>query len=109
MNHYVTKLADAGTMFEAKEFAGKFSIDGLASCAFGVDAGSFEGENSEFLYHGKNVFATENFKPMTLLVMIFLPNIVKKAAAKLGLVDAFSSFQGNKHAKFLMEDLDKMT
>ena len=108
MNHYVTALADAGTMFETKEFAGKFSIDGLASCAFGVDAGSFDGENSEFLYHGKNVFATENFRPMTLLVMLFLPNIVKKAAAKLGYAEAFSSFQGNKHAKFLMEVLEEV-
>ena len=108
MNKYVSTLAEEGTMFEAKEFAGKFSIDGLASCAFGVEAGSFDGENSEFLYHGKNVFATENFTGTTLLVQIFTPNIVKKAAAKLGFPEAFASFFGNKHGKFLMEVLEEV-
>ena len=55
-------------MFEAKELAGKFSIDGLASCAFGVEAGSFDGEDSTFLRHMKGVF---NFEKGFIVKIIY--------------------------------------
>ena len=49
MNTYVSKLAEENVEFEAKELTGKYSLDGLASCAFGVETGSFDDDNSEFL------------------------------------------------------------
>ena len=49
MNSYVSKFAESNEMFETKDLAGKFSVDGLASCAFGVETGSFEDGTSEFL------------------------------------------------------------
>ena len=36
-----SKNAEAGIEFELKEVFGKFSMDTIASCAFGVDAQSF--------------------------------------------------------------------
>ena len=51
MNGYVSKLANSDTMFETKDLAGKFSLEALASCAFGVDTGSLENKDSEFLLY----------------------------------------------------------
>ena len=49
MNEHVSNLARSGDAFETKDLAGKFSLDGLASCAFGVENGSFDEKESEFL------------------------------------------------------------
>ncbi len=49
--------ADSGEYFEAKVECGKFSMDSIASCAFGVDARSFEdGEESPFIRNGNAIF-----------------------------------------------------
>ena len=80
MNAYVSEFADSNKIFETKELTGKFSLDGLASCAFGVETGSFKGKESEFLRHCKGIFSFENILPK-MLVTIFTPNIIKKVAA----------------------------
>ena len=105
---YVAKLAESQTEFETKELAGKFSIDGIASCAFGVDSGSFDDEKSEFLYHGKEVFNFEN--PWIIIKFIFstiTPNVIKKTAAKMGLVNMFSYPFANEHSLFLMHIVEE--
>ena len=106
MNVYVSKLAEATTVFETKEITGKFSIDGLASCVFGVDSGSFDGDNSEFLYHGKKVFATDGiiFK---LMLCVFTPNLLKKVVSKLGFTNVLSHPLSNPHSKFLIEVVEQ--
>merc|ERR1711892_1171465 len=42
--------------FELKDVFGKFSLDALASSAFGVDAESFTNPNSKFVEHAKESF-----------------------------------------------------
>ncbi len=54
---------------ELKSLLGKFSMDTIASCAFGVDAKSFDVAESDFVHHAKNVF---RFKPKDILKVIFL-------------------------------------
>lgn len=46
MTDYITNLAENQTTFEAKNLIGKFSMDGLASCAFEVETGSFNNDDS---------------------------------------------------------------
>ena len=42
--------------FELKEMLGKYSMDTIASCAFGVDAQSFQSKDSQFVKHANNFF-----------------------------------------------------
>ena len=50
------KCADKKEDFELKEILGKYSMETLASCAFGVDAQSFSTENSQFVANAKSMF-----------------------------------------------------
>ena len=50
------KFANDGTNFEAKLLLGKFSMDTIASCAFGVDAKVYDDEASVFMQHSTALF-----------------------------------------------------
>ena len=101
MNSHVSKLAESNEMFEAKDLAGKFSLDGLASCAFGVETGSFDEKDSEFMLHIKEMFNIKGSFMLLMVLAIFTPNFIKKIAAKLGIF-VFSRINANEDTKFLM-------
>jgi len=63
--------AKAGEEFELKESFGKYSLDALASCAFGVDGQSFTNDKSVFV---KN--AAEIFNQGGMLMLAFLINLI---------------------------------
>ena len=50
------KQVKAGDSFELKEQFGKFSIDAIASCAFGVDSNAFATDVSPFVENARMVF-----------------------------------------------------
>merc|ERR1712079_452597 len=102
MHTHVSKFAESGEEFETKTLMGKFSLDGLATCAFGVEAGSFDDEEGEFLLHAKNVFKLEKSLILKMILSMTCPTIVKKAAASLGWEKIFSWPFANEHSKFLM-------
>ena len=58
--------------FELRQLLGKYSMDTIASCAFGVNAQSFTDENSKFAQYAKNIL-TLDFKQMLKMVIAFLP------------------------------------
>ena len=60
--------AKAGNEFEAKSVFGKFSIDALASSAFGVNAESFKNEDSVFVKHAARIFKTKALDMLALAV-----------------------------------------
>lgn len=107
MNEYVSKLADSGSIFETRELTGKYSIDGIATCAFGVDASSFDEKESEFLIHAKAVFGPENINMWRFLLSMIVPNAVKKTAATLGFDKVFSHPFLNKNSKFLLQVVEQ--
>ena len=53
---YIGKEADKDVDFELKEMLGKFSMDTIASCAFGVDAQAFRNDKSKFVEYAANLF-----------------------------------------------------
>jgi len=57
LNEFV-KLSESKEEFELKSVFGKFSIDALASAAFGVDAESFTNKKSLFVKHAEAIFNT---------------------------------------------------
>ena len=70
------RKANAGEEFELKETFGKFSLDALASCAFAMDAQSFEDKNSVFVKHSARIFLNtrmDNF----LMFLRFMPGVPK--------------------------------
>jgi len=47
---------DRGQEVDLKDCFSRFSMDSLASCAFGVESGAFTDNESEFVQHAKNIF-----------------------------------------------------
>ena len=63
--------AEAGEMIELKDVCGKFSMDSIASCAFGVDAESFTSRESQFVQNASRIFTTtrlDAFKNSLLMI-----------------------------------------
>nr|APH81390.1 cytochrome P450 CYP3026B2 [Tigriopus kingsejongensis] len=70
----IQKAVDSQQPIDTKDVFSKFSMDTIATCAFGVDAGSFEEDNSEFLQHARKIFinsALDNLK----MVASFTPGL----------------------------------
>ena len=66
------KKAEAGEEFELKDVFGKFSLDALASSAFGVNGESFTNDKSVFVKHAKRVFQTK-FMDIIHIILRMLP------------------------------------
>ena len=52
------ELAEKNEEFELKEVLGKYSMDTIASCAFGVDSQAFTNKESKFVEYAANLFQT---------------------------------------------------
>ena len=65
-------FASTNEDFELRTLYGKYSMDTIASCAFGVNAQSFENENSPFAMYAKNIL-TLDFKQMMKMLIAFFP------------------------------------
>ena len=74
---FIGKSADAGEAFEAKEILGKYSMDTIALCAFGVDAQSFDNTNSLFTTYASNVFSGGGMARMFKFFLLFIPGGMK--------------------------------
>ena len=69
------KKAEGKTEFETKEVFGKFSLDALASCAFGIDGQSFEDPNAPFVKHAQDIFAQG--ADTILVILKFIPGVAQ--------------------------------
>ena len=83
-NHIKEKMNES---IELTDLSGKFSMDALASCAFGVDSESFtnSSEDSEFVKQHKVLFKFGPKAIMNFILMIFAPTFVRKLLKPLGL------------------------
>ena len=91
---------DNGEEIELREMLGKFSMDTIASCAFGVDAHSFEKQETNFVKNASSVFrrsASEGLKfflalmPGGKLIMKYLNMSVFKIKETLYFYDVVKS------------------
>lgn len=61
-----------------KEQFGKYTMDVIASTAFGAKVNSFENENNEFLVNGQKILNTNNAKQMfKMFLSLLLPKVAK--------------------------------
>ena len=87
MESYIKDHTKSDEDIELKEIMGKFSMDALASCAFGVDSGTFANQNSEseFVKHAKIIFDFANpWQIFQFLTALFTPKMVKQFFSKIG-------------------------
>jgi len=63
-----------GEEFELKDVFGKFSLDALASSAFGVNAESFTNENSKFVKYAANTFKNTKLE-LGIFALKFIPGV----------------------------------
>ena len=107
MNTYISDFAETQDMFETKDVCGKFSIDGLASCAFGVDAKTFEDGDSKFVYHSQEAFKFHTGAVLRFVLAAILPNSLKKIAVALGFENLVRYAFANEHTNFLMNVVEQ--
>lgn len=73
-----SKINRNGEDFEMKDFMSKFTVDVIATCAFGVEVNSFEHPNNEFQKISKTIFNFEGFSNGLKIGGYFLfPNLMK--------------------------------
>ena len=63
--------------FELKDTMGKFSLDTLASCAFGVDGQSFEDSESVFVKNASRIFQTTKMDQFKFFGAMIIPGMAK--------------------------------
>jgi cytochrome P450 family 6 len=68
----IGKCAENNEAFELKEMLGKYSMDSIASCAFGVDAQSYTNKDSLFVKYASNIFK-QTSKDALKFVALILP------------------------------------
>ena len=58
------RAADSQTELDMKELCGKFSMETIATCAFGVSAETFSNDDSQFVHSAKAIFRRATFNPL---------------------------------------------
>ena len=66
------ELAEKNEEFELKELLGKYSMDTIASCAFGVDSQAFTNKDSKFVDYAARIFQN-NFSDGVKLLLLMIP------------------------------------
>lgn len=66
-----------GKVIQTNDVCRRFTTNAVASCAFGIDANSFNLENSEFYDAGKRMFATTFERGVSTTAYLFAPFLVK--------------------------------
>ena len=66
----LARKVEAGQEFDLKDVFGKYSLDGLASCAFGVDAQSFTNEKSVFVKYAADIFTEGAMDNLSFLIKL---------------------------------------
>ena len=88
LDHYLNHCTEPNENIDLKVLMGKFSMDAIASCAFGVDSGSFKNMTSEsdFVWIAKKFF--ESFlgpkSEIQKVVASLTPALVKQFISKSG-------------------------
>lgn len=67
----------SGENFEVKETVAKFTTDVISTCAFGINANSYESEDSEFRKAGKKMFSPSFLQAIKALSYFMIPKFVQ--------------------------------
>ncbi|KAL3280183.1 hypothetical protein HHI36_017683 [Cryptolaemus montrouzieri] len=74
---------EVGKPVDIKDILGRFTTDIIGSCAFGLDINSLENPNSEFRIKGRPLFHRDFLGNLKQLLLILMPNIMRKLNMRL--------------------------
>ncbi|KAK9501862.1 hypothetical protein O3M35_012512 [Rhynocoris fuscipes] len=80
------------TDVDIKEVLGRFSMDVIGSCAFGIDARNLEDGDNEFRRMGKKQFQMDFIQFLKFIMITNFPNLVKRLKIKLNRPDVSKYF-----------------
>ena len=66
------ELAEKNEEFELKKLLGKYSMDTIASCAFGVDSQAFKNKDSKFVDYASRIFQNK-FSDGVKILLVMIP------------------------------------
>ena len=72
-----SNLKGEDDMFEMKEFFSKFTVDAIATCAFGIKVNSFKNPENEFKKMTNAVIGTKGVVKLRLMGIFLLPKLMK--------------------------------
>lgn len=78
LTKYLTNLGKSSNPINAKELAGKFTTDAVATSAFGLEAKSFEDPNADFIRMGRKAISPTFWFNIRMLLIIIFPSLAKK-------------------------------
>lgn len=78
MKDYLQEAARRQEILELKDFLSKYTIDVIASCAFGIKANSFKNPNGEFRLHAKKILEPSGtIREIETLLVFLSPKLAK--------------------------------
>ena len=111
----IDKCADNNETFELKSILGKYSMDTIASSAFGVDAQSFSNEKSKFVQYAANIFKSRLLDALKFLIVLlplgtkllnlFNISVFKKTEIEFFVQVIMASLHNRKETKTRRNDL----
>ena len=78
LTHYVLEDMKKNGEVEMKHMFGCFTMDNIASCAFGVNCNSFTDPDSTFATHAGKLFATDRAALVRFIAGLALPELITK-------------------------------
>lgn len=77
LNDLVNSLVEEGSVIDVKDLMGRYTVDVIGSCAFGIDCNSIKDPNSEFRRFGKRALDFGFVKRMKYMVALAFPALLK--------------------------------
>ena len=79
LEKYMYEEMEAKSRIEIKDAFGRFTMDNIASCAFGIQCNSFEDPNTEFAKHAANILRPfDRIEGLRILSLMLFPEWVAK-------------------------------
>ncbi|KAL4713150.1 hypothetical protein ACJJTC_018795 [Scirpophaga incertulas] len=75
---YVDYLIDNGIESEIRSLSGKYTLQVIASCAFGLDINTFEDENSIFYSMAKKIFSQAPWIRTIMILDMIIPGLKRR-------------------------------
>uniref|UniRef100_A0A0N7Z9E0 Putative cytochrome p450 6a2 n=1 Tax=Rhodnius neglectus TaxID=72488 RepID=A0A0N7Z9E0_9HEMI len=92
-NELVTQM-EGDQEIDMREILGRFAMDVIGSCAFGIDAGNLTNPDNEFRTMGKKAFEFGFSQFAKFIMLTNFPNIAKKIGISFNRPDVLKYFTG---------------
>jgi len=79
LDKYICKKTDNNSKMseeEVKNISQLFTVDVIASIAYGIDAHSISNPNADFLKHGREIFNFNRWRSFEFSALFFLPDLI---------------------------------